>query len=250
VATGALVTVIGDSTAEALWPGRSAIGECVRIGVADDPCYEVVGVAEDVHQRGYREPPSLMFYVPLGASDRFSGSNLIVRGAEGSVTETALAAEIAAAVPEVDYVEVRRLDSFLESEIRPWKLGAVMLSMVATLAIAMSLAGVFGVLSYVVAQRRREIGVRMALGATGASIRALVLRRGLAAGVIGVAGGFAVVLVASRWLAPLLFETSVSDPVVAAATGTGLILAALLACVLPASQAARVDPASSLRADS
>ncbi|NKB88473.1 MAG: FtsX-like permease family protein [Acidobacteria bacterium] len=249
IASEAQVTVIGESTAAALWPAGNAIGQCARIGGPEDQCYEVIGIAEDVHQRGYREPPSMVFYLPFGVPKQFFGPSLVVRSSRGGLTESALAAEISRAVPGVDYVEVRRLDTFLEAEIRPWKLGAVMLSMVAVLAIIMSLAGVFGVLTYVVAQRRREIGVRMALGATAGAVRGLVLRRGVVTGIVGVALGFAAVLVGSRWLTPLLFETPVGDPLVMGLTGLGLVLSSVGACLLPAVQASRVDPASSLRAD-
>lgn len=251
VATRARVAVIGASTAATLWPNGNALGQCVHVGAADDPCFRIVGVAEDVHRRGYREPPSLQLYLPLGATSAFSGSTLLVRSARsGGAYESRLQAELSRAVPGVDYVEVRRLDTFLAPEIRPWKLGAVMLSMVAALAILMSLAGVFGVLTQVVARRRREIGVRMALGASRLSIRALVLRMGMLASVVGVALGFLAVLAGARWLGPLLFETPVADPLVMAAVGIGLVGAAAVACLLPASQAARVDPATSLRADS
>ncbi len=250
VATGARVTVIGESTARTLWPASDPIGQCARIGGPEAACYRVVGIAEDVNRQGYREPPSLQFYLPIGSSRAFRGPSLLVRSTRsGGAYESALAAEISSAVAGIDFIEVRRLDTFLDPEIRPWKLGAVMLTMVSALAMVMSLAGVFGVLSYVVAQRRREIGVRMALGATSRSIRGIVLRKGLVSGLVGVFLGFAAVLAGSRALAPLLFETGVADPLVMTTTGIGLVMAAVLACLLPATQAARVDPVTSLRAE-
>ncbi len=250
LATQAMVVVVGESTGRALWPNGNPIGQCVRIGAQEDPCRTVVGVAEDVHRQGYREPPSLQFYLPVGSSASFSGSTLIFRPRAGDRgLESRLATEIYRAAAGVGFVEIRRLDTLLEGEIRPWKLGAVMLSVAAALAIVMSITGVFGVLTYLVSQRRREIGVRMALGATRFSIRRLVLRTGLIAGTMGVGVGFLGVLAASRWLGPLLFETQVADPLVMLLVGGGLLSAAGIACLLPAEQAARVDPVTTLRSE-
>lgn len=250
VETNAPVVVVGEATAATLWPGGDGLGECLHLGTAESPCLTVVGVAEDVHRRGYREPSSLQLYVSMGMTDRFSGASLLVRPPRGGAAyESRLSAELTRWDPAIDFVEIRRLDSFLAAEIRPWRLGAVMVSMVAVLAVLIAVGGVFGVLTYLVATRRREIGVRIALGASGDSIRRLVLRMGLTAGSLGVALGFAGVLLGSRWLGPLLFETRVSDPLVLTGVGSGLILLSALACLVPARRAARVDPVTCLRAE-
>ena len=247
---GAPIVVIGESTARALWPDGSELGRCLHLGAEETPCLTVVGVAEDVHQRGYREPASLQVYLPLHAVDNFGGASLLARPTRrGGAYESRLSTELAAFDPSIDYVEVRRLDSFVDSEIRPWRLGAVMLSMAGILAIVVSVAGVFGLLTYVVARRRREIGVRIALGATRRLILVLVLRQGLATGAAGVALGFLGVLASSRWLAPLLFETRVADPAVLVAVAASLITVSVLSCLVPAGQAARVDPVTTLRAE-
>ncbi len=250
VATGAKVAVVGEATARALWPAGDAIGACVRIGAPTDPCYRVVGIAADVHRVGYREARSLQLYFPLGSSDALSGATLIVRsdGLMG-VSESDLAAVVQRTVQGIDYVDVRRLDTFLDAQIRPWRLGAVMLSLVSVLAMVIAVAGVFSVLSYLVAQRRREIGVRMALGASRDTIHGQILKMALGSGLVGVATGYLAVLAGSRWLAPLLFETPVTDPVVMPAVAVGLLAAAAVAGLIPAAQASRVDPVTSLRAD-
>lgn len=250
VRTQAKVTVVGESTARALWPGEDALGRCVRVGAPFDPCKRVIGVAEDVHRVGYREPASLQLYVPLGGESGFSGPSLLVRTEPGSdLTDSRLSADLTRAEPDVDYVEIRRLDSFLDAQIRPWRLGAVMLSMASGLALLISLMGVLAVLTYIVAQRRREFGIRMALGASDASIRRLVLRRAVLAGSVGVSFGFTGVLVGSPWVGPLLFETPVADPLVMTVVASGLISISLLACLIPASRASRTDPVTCLRTE-
>jgi ABC-type antimicrobial peptide transport system permease subunit len=220
------------------------------VGSPDSACATVVGIAVDVHRVGYREPPSLQYYVPLGQATAFSGLTLVARppgGGSGGVER--LRSALSDADASVDHVEVTRIGSLLDAQIRPWRLGSVVLSLAASLAVLVSAIGVYGVLSYIVAQRRREIGVRMALGASTVSIRALVLRVGLLSGGLGVAAGVGLVLAASRWLEPLLFETETFDPAVIAGVTTLLVSAAVLACVLPAGQAARVDPVEALAGD-
>lgn len=250
VRVGANVTVVGESTAEALWPRGDALGRCVRVGAASDPCMRVIGVAEDVHRRGYREPASLQLYVPLGKESGFSGPALLVRAKRGDgMSDTRLSVELSRADPGVDFAEIRNLDSFLDAEIRPWRLGAVMLSMVSSLALLIALVGVLGVLTYIVAQRKREIGICMALGASDRSIRGMVLRSGLLTGTVGVALGFSGVLGASRWVGPLLFETRVADPLVMILVGAGLLTLSLLACLIPAARAARISPVRCLRTE-
>jgi ABC-type antimicrobial peptide transport system permease subunit len=210
----------------------------------------VVGVAEDVHRQGYREPASIQVYVPLGTEEGISGLSLVVRPSTdpGRVQET-LRTVLAEVNPIVDYVDIRRLDDLLDPQVRPWRLGAVVITLTAIAAMLLSLIGVYGVQSYLVAQRRHEIGVRMALGASAPSVRGLVLRTGLTAGGLGVLSGVALVIGLSRWIAPLLFETSVSDPLVLSTVAALLVGAAAASCVIPASQAAKVDPVFCLRAE-
>jgi predicted permease len=243
------VMVVGETMARSLWPRVDAMGQCVRLGGADQPCFTVIGVVGDAHRFGYREPPSMQLYVPRGMQgNRFSGMTMVVRpDGAGTGSLDRLRSAIRTAVPEADMVEVFRIRSLLEPEIRPWRLGAVVLGVAAGLALLVSVIGVYGVVSYLVAQRRREIGVRIALGASARAIRVLVLRSGTLSGALGVGAGVALVLAASRWIEPLLYETAVSDVLVIAGVAGTLVGAALLACLLPARQAARVDPVTCLR---
>jgi len=251
VSRQAPVVVVSRSTARTLWPGGDALGECLRIGSESSQCLRVIGVAADVHRQGYREPPSLQIYVPLGRErGRFGGMALVVRpaGSPGG-DATRLASALEGIDPVVDHVDVQRLDSVVDSQVRPWRLGAVVLTLTAAIALLVSLIGVYGVLSYGVAHRRREMGVRLALGATATSLQRLVLRTGLVSGMVGVTTGICLVIAASHWLAPLLFETPVADPLVLAAVATVLVAAAVAACALPAAEAGRVDAMACLRGE-
>jgi hypothetical protein len=248
--TGARVVVVSEAMAEALWPGAEALGQCVRLGNPVGECWQVIGVVADVHREGYREPPSMQFYVPYGVESSFGGTALVVRPAVSTANVLArVEAALAALDPRIDFVETTPLQTLLEPQIRPWRLGAVVLTLAALLAVIVSLLGVYGVLAQLLAQRRREIGVRLALGASGGSVRGLLLRTGLLTALAGVVLGVAPVVGASRWLGPLLFETPVHDPWVITAVAVLLISGALVACAPAALQAARVDPLTALRSE-
>jgi predicted permease len=244
------VVVVSEAMAAALWPRGGALGACLHIRFEGDPCFRVVGVAEDVRRSGYREPPSMQYYVPLGHErGTFGGTLLAVRTTGEAGVSERIRRALLSLDPRIDYVDVTTLAGVLEPEIRPWRLGAIVLGLAALLATLVSVLGVYGVLSYLVAQRRRELGVRVALGASGASLQRLVLRRGASAASVGVGLGLVVVALASGWLEPLLFETSATDPLVLATVATLLLVAALAACALPARQAARVEPVSCLKGE-
>jgi predicted permease len=245
---GEPVMVVSGSMARRLWPGRDALGECVRVGDETSPCSRVIGVAEDVHRVGYREPPSMQYYVPLAPNSDFGGMSLVLRlRGRGAGALERIRSRLRRLDPAIAYVETQTLERVLDPQVRPWRLGAWVLGMAAVIALLVSLAGVYGVLSYLVEQRRREIGIRIALGATGAGIRGLVVRRGLGATALGLALSVGLVAAAAPWVQPMLFETSVLDPLVIGAVSAVLLAASVSACLLPANHASRVDPAVCLK---
>lgn len=247
-AEGSGVVIVSEAMASTLWPDGSAVGSCLVVGGPDDPCRTVVGVVENVHRVGYREPPSMQYYLPLDVPRGFGGMALVVRPRGGAaVALDELRAQLAGLDPEVAFVEAAPLDAALDAQIRPWRTGSWILGMAAALALVVSLLGVYGVLSYLVERRRREMGVRLALGASRGGVRRLVLARGLYAAAAGTALGVGATIAAGRWLAPLLFETSVADPLVMAAVSGLLVGTSALACLVPAERAARVEPRLCLR---
>ncbi len=244
------VVVVSESMAELLWSGRDPIGDCIGIGNPEEDCHRVVGVVADVHRAGYREPPSMQFYVPWAQTLGIGGTMLLVRPRPGvSDLPAHLEATLRRVAPGVDLVTARTLGSFLEAEVRPWRMGTIALGLSALLATLVAVLGVYGVLSYLVAQRQREIGVRIALGAPAAAVRTLVLRSGMGAAVVGIVFGSVLVIPAAPWLRPLLYQTSIRDPWVMAGVPALILAAALAACLIPARQATRIPPASCLRSE-
>jgi len=251
---GAPVMIVNETMAKTYWPDRDAIGQCLMIG--DDsvpPCAQVVGIVEDARRLSLREPPMLQYYVPLDQSQDFglSGDRTLFIRASGDPERLVepLRRQLQGMGPNLPWADVRSMDSALEPKIQPWRLGAAVLGVFGVLALIVAAIGLFGVLAYSVATRTHEFGVRGALGADRGSIVGLVLREALVITAIGLALGSAGALVLGRWAAPLLFETSPRDPLVLGGVILAMLATAVGAGLLPALRAARVDPASALRAD-
>jgi hypothetical protein len=249
VAGGEPVIVVGASMARSLWPDDGALGKCVRVGGESRPCSSVVGVAEDVHRVGYREPASYQYYVPLSPGDNgFGGMALVLRRRSGAAVSLGeIRARLSRIDPRIGFVDAMRLEDALAPEIRPWRLGSWTLGVAGMVALLVSVVGVYGVLAYLVEQRRREIGVRMALGASRAGVSGRVVRAGVLSAGAGVALGVGLAVAARPWVAPFLFETSVLDPVVVTGVTLVLLVSAAVACLVPAMRAARIDPAVCLK---
>lgn len=147
------------------------------------------------------------------------------------------------------WAAVRSMDTTLQPRIQPWRLGAMVLSVFGALALVVAAVGLFGVLAYSVATRTHEFGVRGALGADRGRLVGLVLREALIITAIGLAIGAVGALVLGRWTAPLLFETSPSDPAIIGGVAIVMLIVAVGASLIPGLRAARVDPATALRAD-
>ena len=243
------VAIVSATTAARLWPDRDALGRCVFVG-ARRSCARVVGVAEDVHRVGLREEPSLQVYVPFGQEQGIAGARLLIRTSPGGDVPLAeLRQAVGGDATGTEYIDVHRLSESLEGELRPLHIGAVTFGASAALAVLTASLGLYGLMAYVVAWRRREIGVRLALGASDAQIRRLVAGNGLVTASIGVAIGVTVVLRCGRWIQPLLFETSASDARVLAAASAGLLLIAALAGLAPCRRALRIAPSETIRAE-
>jgi predicted permease len=245
------VAVVSESMARALWPGRDPLGMCLHLGRRAAPCVSVVGVSEDAAEQSLTDEQRFVYYLPLEQQDPAGGNRMFVRVAGGDARRHADAVRRALQreMPGQAYVTVQPLEELVEEQRRSWRLGATMFAAFGALAFVVAAVGVYGVIAYDVAQRARELSVRVALGARARDVTRLVVAQGLRLAVVGVASGSVIALLGARQLQPLLFRQSATDPSVYAGVCAALLLAALAACAAPARRAARADPNAALRAE-
>jgi putative ABC transport system permease protein len=245
---GQLVVLVNEFFAKRHWPGRSAIGKRVRFDDRDEPWRVVAGVVRDIRERGLLAEMKPAIYVPVGQVKPGSYSYLIVRTA---LEPTSAIKAIESAVWSVDALQpvtqILTMDQLMEEDVADRTRPMILLGVFAGLAMVLACIGVYGVLSYAVAQRIREIGVRMALGAKPVDVTRMVLGRGMKLSAIGLLAGGALAAGLAVLLRSLLFGVTVMAPGIYAGTAAALILVAMAACVIPARRAARVDPAVALR---
>jgi predicted permease len=251
------VMVVSAGMARALWPGRDPLGRCVRIGADTAPCRTVVGVAEDLHMHSLAEPREYSYYVPVAQYDDSVTGMLLVRvgcpsrtrGCDAASHAESVRRGLQRAMPGNAYVSVRPLREMVAATTRSWRVGATMFVALGALALTLAGVGLYSVIAYGVAQRRREIGVRVALGASRAHVLGLVARGPVRLVAAGVALGALIALVAARGMAALLFQVSPADPLVYATVALVLVAVSLVAAAVPARAASRVEPTIALRAD-
>ena len=268
------VVLVNETFAREVWPNESAIGHCVRAGhdpnvepegglaAATLPCRTVVGVVRDSRARSLRpvnrEASLLQYYVPFGQQppppafvQDFQTVSGIIVGVAGDPADQAHAVQrfiqTNSATPV--YARVHPYQELLDPQLRPWKLGASLFVAFGALALAIAAVGLFGVISYIVSQRTREIGLRLALGGTGRTVSGWVVMGAVRMVAIGVVVGLAGALAAGRRAEELLFQTAPYDAgVLLTAVGT-LVLVSLVAAAVPAWRASRVSPLVALRTD-
>lgn len=267
-----LVVLVNETMARAAWPGQSAIGKCVRSGFGSfppdpdqdpsigAPCRLVVGVVRDSRARSLRpehdEDRLMQYYVPFEQipappfPDASAVMGLVVR-TRGDALSAAPAVQraIQSSASRQIFARVRPYQDLIDPQLRTWRLGATLFSALGMLALAIATAGLVGVVSYVVTQRSREIGVRLALGGTRANVARSVVLDAVRMSAIGVTAGALAALAAGPLLASMLFRTSPRDVPSLGAAAFVLIVATVLAAAWPAWRAARVNPVIALRAD-
>jgi predicted permease len=246
---GPPVVVINEALARAGWPDGSPIGACVNTSDHPDDCVTVVGVVGNAHTFRLREEQRFWFYKPLARDDGDVGV-LLVRQTPGVAGVAAtLRRTLRDLDPTLPYIDVAVLGDVLDPQIRPWRLGATLFTTFGVIAMLLAALGLYAAVAYAVTQRTREIGVRVAVGATAGSVVRLVLGDGARVALVGIAAGLGLALIGAPFIADLLFDVSPRDPLVLLGVGGGVLLAALLASLLPARRAARVDPVTALRVD-
>lgn len=244
------VAVINERMAKRLWPGEDAVGKRFAFGTmpGDVPSYiTVVGVVADVRSRSLDTEPTAQMYLPFRDSPSgFSG--IVVRGTGDPKTLlTAMRTAVAAVDPTQPISNLQMLEEAVAKTVAPRRTNTLLIAMFGVLAVVLAAFGVYAVIGYGVAQRTREIGIRIALGAQVQSVVGMVVREGLVLGLIGVAVGLAGAWVMSRLLQSLLFEISNRDPFTFVAAPILLIGIVVAATLIPARAASRVDPVKAIR---
>ncbi len=241
------VLIVNEAFAREYFRGEDPIGKRLRLGWGGDDPKEIVGVVADVRHRGPSDSARPEMYVPQ-AQFANTGITLLVRSDLAPDTLIApIKKEIYALDPELPVTHVRSLDEYRADSIALPRFTASLLSLFAGLALLLTAVGLYGVISYSVAQRTNEIGIRLALGAQPGDILRLVVGQGMRLVGVGVAAGLAGSLALTRLLQNWLYNVSATDPWTFAAIASLLALVGLAACYLPARRAAKVDPMVALR---
>ena len=248
-ATAPRVVIVNRAMAERFWPGRDALGRTLTYTArGQSGSRTIVGIVDDVHHFGPDRAAEPEFYTPQGQPPTFRRMAVVLRSdVEPAALTTAIRAQVRDLDGEVPIFNVRTLDDLLDRSVGAQRFRTLLMSIFALLALVLAGVGVYGVTAYAMTQRRREIGIRMALGGQRAAVRRFLLAQSLrpiAAGVvIGVAGAY----VASQWLATLLFEIAPRDVITFSSVPALLGGIAVLAGYLPARRATCLDPIDALR---
>ncbi|MGH9778816.1 MAG: ABC transporter permease [Candidatus Acidiferrales bacterium] len=240
------VVIVNQTAAQRLWPQDNAIGKRIRL-LGWEGFAEVVGVVGDIKHNGLSAPPSMDAYLPYGQSP-WSHLRLTLRTSiDHAVVLSAVRAEVRALDADMPVFAVRPFQQVLDETLGERRLTLLTLGLFAGLSVVLAAVGLYGVMAFMVTQRTREIGVRLALGARRSDILRLVVGQGTRLALVGVGFGLIGGLALTRFLASLLFGISTTDPATFAVVAGLLLGVALLASYLPARRAMRVDPMVALR---
>jgi predicted permease len=240
------VAVVNEALARQLWPGQDALHKRFTI-VQQDTLFEVVGIVATTVVNAVGEEPTPVIYRPL-LQEYSPTAALVIRSSGDPVP---IVAAVRDQVQTIDRNMPLRGTGTVQQNIEAglWapRMGAALLSIFGGLALVLAMVGVYGVMSFTVAQRAPEIGIRMALGAQPAAVMRLVMKQGVTLAAGGAALGVVMALALGRVVSQLLFGVSGRDPLTLATVSVSLTAVALLACYIPARRAARVDPLTALR---
>ena len=252
------VAIISENMAREMWRNPdAALGKRIREGMKD-PWREIVGVVADVRHDGADEKAPTTVYWPSLMNDFWGNKPFVARGAvfvlrSSRAGSESLNAQIRQAVWSINgdlpLAKVRTMEEVYRGSMARSSFTLVMLAIAGGMALLLGIVGIYGVISYSVSQRTRELGIRIALGAPHRSLRTMVVRQGVVLAAIGVGFGLATAAALTRLMTALLFNVSTVDPLTYAAVAAGLLAAAALASYLPAYRASTVDPTEALRAE-
>ncbi len=238
--------IVNEKLAHDYWPDGEALGKRIQLP-GEKQMRQIVGIARTANYSFWAEPPQLCVYVPL--EQNYSDAMTLYVRTQGDPKQILIPVEreVRAAAPQVLVSSTRTGREIVDGGLFQAKMGVVLLSIFGLLALGLASIGLYGILAYSVNQRKREIGLRMALGASRQSVLGLILKQGMSLVLTGVLIGFAASLLAGRLLSRMLYGVSASDPLSVAGAALMLLAVALVACYLPARWATRVDPLVTLR---
>ena len=247
--------VVSKAFADQFFGDRDPIGRGVKINSDRIPFFQIVGVAEDVRANGLQKPPVNAVYFPvvppkaLPAWEAGYGLAFVVRAPSMSTAQVfnAVRRAVQEIDPSVPVDEPLAMEIVVSRSMAQTSFTMMLLMISASIALLLSAVGLYGVVSYMVAHRRAEIGIRMALGARVGEVTTMVLSQSLALATMGIIGGVVIALLGTKLMQSLLFEVSANDPAVLALASVALVSVAALASFAPARRAARVDPVEALR---
>jgi predicted permease len=240
------VAIVNESFARRLFPGQDAIGRRFNFSGPDKPYWEVIGIAADGKYNSLAEDQKMAVYRPL-LRDYNSNATLVARvGADSGSAIKALRGELQRMDSTLPLYNVQPLSDHMNVPLFPFRMAATVLGSFGVLAIVLAAIGIYGVMSYVVAGRTREIGVRIALGAARRDVLALIIKQGMTLASIGLGIGLVIALGVAQLLAKLLFGVSPLDVITFAGVSLLLAVVAVLACYIPARRATKVDPLTAL----
>jgi putative ABC transport system permease protein len=244
------VALVNERAARALWRDESPVGDRIRMPGMDGDAnwFTIVGVVADIRHRGLaREPVPEAFFPFEQRPMRTWGMQLVARVDDSASAFGADLQEVVSAIDPRVPASAQPLDTLVEAQVRPSRFRATLLAAFGATAVVLSMVGIFGVMSYFVTRRTREVGLRMALGADRRDVRRMVLGRALIPVWIGIAAGAALSLGAGRLVEALLPGISPRDPIALGGSAAIIAATAVLAAWWPAWRASRVDPVTALR---
>jgi macrolide transport system ATP-binding/permease protein len=240
------VAIVNEKLASDYWPGENALGKRLQVP-GETEMRQIVGVARTANYSSWAEPPQRCVYLPL-EQHHLPAMTLYVRShREPEQILLAVGREVNAAGPQVLLSGIRTGEQIIDGGLFQARIGVALLSVFGLLALGLASIGLYGILAYSVNQRRREIGLRMVLGASRPSVLRLILRQGMSLVLAGMAIGLTAAILAGRLLRTMLYGVGATDPASLAVAALMLMGVALLACYLPARRATRVDPLVALR---
>jgi putative ABC transport system permease protein len=244
-----LVAVVSETFVRRHWPNESPLGRRIKLTYGSREPRTVVGVVADVRHGGLHESPQPTVYVPHAQAATGANAFTIRTRGDPLATLGQVRAEFRAINPAMPIASTTTLDALLDDSLRERRFHLALLGAFASIALLLAALGVYGVMSHATTERTHEIGVRMALGARGTDVLGMVMRQGAALAVAGAVGGLIGAAAVTRLLAGMLYGVTPLDPLAYVGAGALLLVAAALACYLPARRAARLDPVRALRVE-